>query len=56
MDGETAADTRCLTVSRGDTLPDMHLRPPPAHTRSEAGAMVAKIIGYEQETTNHSWA
>jgi len=53
--GETAADNRFVTVSGDDILPDMHVGRLPARTPSEVSAMVAKIIGYEQETATHSW-
>jgi hypothetical protein len=53
--GETAADNRFVTVVGADILPDMHIGRLPARTPAEAGAMVAKIIGYDQVTSTERW-
>jgi hypothetical protein len=53
--GETAADNRFVTVSGGDILPDMHVGRLPCRTPAEATAMVAKIIGYEQNAAAQGW-
>ena len=47
--GETAADTRFVTVSGDDPLPDMALGRLPVNTPDELSAVVDKILAYEGE-------
>ncbi|HUW94802.1 MAG TPA: C25 family cysteine peptidase [Anaerolineae bacterium] len=49
--GETASDNRYVTVSGDDLLPDMHIGRLPVSSPSEASALVAKIIRYEQASS-----
>jgi hypothetical protein len=45
--GETAADNRFVTITGDDLVPEMHLGRLPANNAAQAGAMVNKIIAYE---------
>ena len=55
VDGETAADNRFVTVSGGDSLPDMHVGRLPANTAQQAADMVNKIIAYEGVSADADW-
>ncbi len=46
--GETAVDNRFVTVSGADILPDLYLGRFPVKTPTEAQAMVANVLAYEQ--------
>jgi uncharacterized repeat protein (TIGR01451 family) len=52
---ETAADNRFVTLTPGDTLPDMAIGRLPVKTRTDAQAVVAKIIAYSRLTTHEAW-
>ena len=53
--GETAADNRFVTVAGNDVLPDLHLGRLPVNTVEELGAMVSKIIAYEETPAPGEW-
>lgn len=53
--GEAPADNRYVCVSGNDVLPDMHIGRLPVKTAAEAAALVAKIIGYEQNPPTGQW-
>lgn len=53
--GETASDNRYVTVSGGDSLPDLYIGRLPVKTRAEAEALVSKIIHYEQNPASGEW-
>ena len=53
--GETAADNRYVTVSGGDTLPDMYIGRLPVNSAAETTAMVTKIMAYEQDPLQGDW-
>jgi len=54
--GETAADNRYVCVSGGDIVPDMHIGRLPVQTSAQAGAMVSKILNYEQNLPSGDWS
>jgi hypothetical protein len=53
--GETVADNRYVCVSGEDIFPDMHLGRLPVKTSTEAGALVDKILKYEQSPPEGAW-
>jgi uncharacterized repeat protein (TIGR01451 family) len=54
--GEVPADNRYVTVSGDDNLPDMHIGRLPVKTSAEAGALVTKILNYEQDPPGGGWS
>jgi hypothetical protein len=53
--GETVTDEWFVTVSGNDAVPDMYIGRLPAKTAAEAGAMVDKIVAYEQALNTKTW-
>jgi hypothetical protein len=53
--GEAAADNRFVAVSGSDNFPDMFIGRLPVNSAEETAAVVAKIIGYEQQTLTDGW-
>ncbi len=53
--GETAGDNRYVTLVGADTLPDMMLGRLAVNSAAEAGALVSKILAYEQTPTGGDW-
>jgi len=52
---ETAADNRYVTLTEGDTMPDMMLGRLPVNSAAEASVMVSKTLGYEQDPPPGEW-
>ena len=53
--GETAADNRYVAFSGPESIPNMILGRMPVNSNSQASAMVAKVIAYEQTPVVGNW-
>jgi hypothetical protein len=53
--GMTASENRFVAISGEDYLPDMHIGRIPVTNRSQASAVVSKILAYEQNQPATDW-
>ena len=53
--GENASENSFVTVSGSDNLPDMFLGRLPVNNKTQAAAVVTKLIAYDQNTPSDGW-
>lgn len=53
--GETASDNRLVAFEAGNPLPNLYIGRLPALSAADVDAMIAKIVGYEQNPPTGAW-